>query len=120
MRLQGPHRSEKRRLRDLLTIAADVTNVASSSSLFGVADVDHFEPALIDIPYLRIDQLNAVTAVSKPFERTLQPAPIDLRFVRETVDLVEVIITNRQILGNSPQVVLPLREIPGTGFGRFP
>src|SRR5262245_60425693 len=87
--------------------------------LVGVEDFHRFVPTLVDIPHLRIDRLDAITAVSKPFERALQPTPIDLGFVREAVELVEVIVANRQILGNSPQVVLALLEIPDARFGRF-
>ena len=85
----------------------------------GIEDLHRFDPALVNIPYLRVNRLDAVTPVSKPFKGALQPTPIDLSFVREAVELIEIIITNRQILGDSPQVVLALLEIPGAGFGRL-
>ena len=97
-----------------LAIAASICHF-----LVGVEDFHRFAPMLVDVPHLRIDRLDAITAVSKPFERAFQPTPIDLGFVREAVELVEVIVANRQILGNGPQVVLALLEIPDTRFGRF-
>src|SRR5215468_3905377 len=103
-----------------MTVATDVATVISiCHSLVGVEELHRFDPTLVNIPHLRVDRLGAVTPVSKPFEGALQPTPIDFSFVREAVELVEVIVANRQILGNSPQVVLALLEIPDAGFGRF-
>src|SRR5215471_10808683 len=103
-----------------MTVATDVATVVSiCHSLVGVEELHRFAPALVNIPHLRVDRLDAVTPVSKPFEGALQPTPIDLSFVRESIGLVKVIVANRQILSNGPQVVLALLEIPDTGFGRF-
>lgn len=120
MCLQGSHRSKKRCLHDLLTVGADgATATSICSSLGRVKDFHSFHPALVDIAHLCIDRLDAVTAVGKPFEGALQPTPIDLSFVREPIELVEVVIANGQILGDRPQVVLALLEKPGAGFGRL-
>src|SRR5262245_53340881 len=64
--LQGAHCGEKRRLCDLLTVAAATATIASvCHSLVGVEDLHRFAPTLVNIPYLRIDRLDAVTPVSK-------------------------------------------------------
>src|SRR5215471_19368176 len=111
MRPQGAHRGKKRCQRHLLAIAADVATAASICYfLGGVEELHRFAPTLVHIPYLRIDRLDAVTAVRKSLEGALQPTPIDFGFVREAIGLVEIIVANRQILGNSPQVVLTLLE----------
>src|SRR5216684_2487491 len=118
MCLQGSHCTEKWRLGDLLAVAVEVATVTSTSSfLEGVEELHSFHPTIVDIPHLGVDRLDAVTAVRKPFEGALQGPPIDLGFVREAVELVEVIIANRQIFGDGAQIVVPLLEIPDARFG---
>ena len=97
---------EKRRIFDLPALVCDLV----------LDHLGNFLSLIVHIADLKVDQLDAVGAVGEALQGTFQFLPVSLGLFEQAVRPVDVVVKDRRILGEGPEIILPLFEVTSAQF----